>query len=133
MPNKEYIIFCDDSEVSGKYYSNFYGGVLVGSSQYDRITAHLNAEKQRLNLFGEVKWSKVTAVYLPKYGFFELYKHGLIGWVINHGPSSVAGTAEGGPSSVAALRRNTDQAVSRLHTGRGLRFCAGGRCFRFSA
>ena len=67
MPNKEYIIFCDESDVSGKYYSNFYGGVLVGSSQYERITAQLNAEKKRLNLFGEVKWSKVTAKYLPKY------------------------------------------------------------------
>lgn len=67
MPDKEYIIFCDESDVKGKFYSNFYGGVLVGSSQYDRITAHLNAEKHRLNLFGEVKWSKVTAKYLPKY------------------------------------------------------------------
>ena len=67
MPDREYIIFCDESEVAGKYYSNFYGGVLVGSSQYGRITAHLNAEKQRLNLFGEVKWSKVTACYLEKY------------------------------------------------------------------
>jgi hypothetical protein len=32
MPEKEYIIFCDESDASGKYYSNFYGGVLVGSS-----------------------------------------------------------------------------------------------------
>lgn len=67
MPDKEYIIFCDESEAVGKFYSNFYGGVLVGSSQYDRITARLNAEKQRLNLFGEVKWSKVTANYVAKY------------------------------------------------------------------
>jgi hypothetical protein len=67
MPEKEYIIFCDESDSSGKFYSNFYGGVLVGSSQYDRITAKLNAEKQRLNLFGEVKWSKVSAQYLDKY------------------------------------------------------------------
>jgi hypothetical protein len=67
MPDKEYIIFCDESEAAGKYYSNFYGGVLVGSSQYDRITARLNAEKQRLNLFGELKWSKVTANYVAKY------------------------------------------------------------------
>lgn len=67
MHDKEYIIFCDESDFAGKYYSNFYGGVLVGSSQYDRITKHLNAEKQRLNLFGEVKWSKVTAKYLSKY------------------------------------------------------------------
>jgi hypothetical protein len=67
MPDKEYIIFCDESDAAGKYYSNFYGGVLVGSSQYDRITADLNAEKHRLNLYGEVKWSKVTAKYLSKY------------------------------------------------------------------
>src|SRR5947209_15629945 len=64
---KEYIVFCDESETHGRYYSNFYGGVMVGSSQYDRITARLNAEKIRLNLFGEVKWAKVTANYLSKY------------------------------------------------------------------
>jgi len=67
MSDKEYIVFCDESDVTGKYYSNFYGGVLVGSSQYARITACLNTEKQRLNLHGEVKWSKVTAPYLAKY------------------------------------------------------------------
>lgn len=81
MPDKEYIIFCDESDVSGAYFSNFYGGVLVGSSQYDRITARLNAEKKRLNLFGEVKWSKVTEVYLSKYQdlirmFFEEVRQG---------------------------------------------------------
>lgn len=67
MADKEYIIFCDESDFEGKYFSNFYGGVLVGSSQYDRVTKHLNAEKQRLNLFGEVKWSKVTENYVAKY------------------------------------------------------------------
>lgn len=67
MPDKEHIIFCDESDVAGAYYSNFYGGVMVGSSQYARVTERLNAEKARLNLFGEVKWSKVTALYLPNY------------------------------------------------------------------
>lgn len=81
MPDKEYTIFCDESDVSGAYYSNFYGGVMVGSSQYDRVTARLNAEKTRLNLFAEVKWSKVTALYLPKYQdlikvFFEEVRAG---------------------------------------------------------
>jgi len=64
---REYIIFCDESEVNGRYYSNFYGGVIVGSSQYERITTRLNNEKRRLNLFGEVKWSKVSENYLVKY------------------------------------------------------------------
>jgi hypothetical protein len=65
--DKEYIIFCDEPETRGKFFSNFYGGVMVGSSQYDRITQQLNAKKQRLNLFGEVKWSKVSEPYLAKY------------------------------------------------------------------
>jgi hypothetical protein len=33
MTEKEYIIFCDESDRFGKYYSNFYGGVIVGPSQ----------------------------------------------------------------------------------------------------
>jgi len=78
---REYIIFCDESEVFGRYYSNFYGGVMVGASQHDRITIRLNAEKQRLNLFGEIKWSKVSENYLVKYQemirmFFEEIRAG---------------------------------------------------------
>ncbi len=67
VPDKEYLLFCDESEASGRLYSNFYGGVLVGSSQYERVSRALDAEKQRLNLFGEIKWSKVTLPYLEKY------------------------------------------------------------------
>jgi hypothetical protein len=55
MPNKEYILFCDESDRRGKYYSNFYGGVLVGSSHYQRITDNLNNTKADLNLYQEVK------------------------------------------------------------------------------
>jgi len=64
---KEYIIFCDESVSSGRYYSNFYGGVIVGASHYQRITDRLNEQKDSLNLFREIKWSKVTERYLPKY------------------------------------------------------------------
>lgn len=67
MPDKEYIIFCDESETKGRYYSNFYGGLLVGSSQYDRLTRLFDDLKASLNLHGEVKWSKVTEAYLEKY------------------------------------------------------------------
>ena len=28
---KEYLVFCDESDASGRFYSNFYGGVLVGA------------------------------------------------------------------------------------------------------
>lgn len=67
MPEKEYILFCDESDRSGRYFSNFYGGVMVGASHYQRITQGLNATKIELNLFGEVKWQKVTQQYLDKY------------------------------------------------------------------
>ena len=64
---KEYILFCDESVAEGEFYSNFYGGVMVGATQYQRVTQRLIAEKNRLNLFGEVKWSKVSEQYLDKY------------------------------------------------------------------
>ncbi len=64
---KEYILFCDESDKRGRYYSNFYGGVMVGASQYQRITQRLNDKKAELHFFGEVKWEKVTERYLEKY------------------------------------------------------------------
>jgi hypothetical protein len=67
MTDKEYILFCDESEKRGKYYSNFYGGVMVGASQYERITRRLNDKKAELHFFGEVKWEKATGRYLEKY------------------------------------------------------------------
>ena len=67
MNQKEYIIFCDESEKNGRYYSNFYGGLIIGSSHYQEVTERLNREKQKLNFFGEVKWEKVSERYLPKY------------------------------------------------------------------
>lgn len=67
MAEKEYIIFCDESDKHGRFFSNFYGGVLVGASQYQRITQRLNDMKAELNLYAELKWAKVTERYLPKY------------------------------------------------------------------
>lgn len=67
MHDKEFIIFCDESVTKGRYFSNFYGGLLVGSSQYQRITERFQKLKDDLNIHGEVKWSKVADAYLPKY------------------------------------------------------------------
>ena len=52
--DKEYILFCDESDRKGRFYSDFYGGVLVGSSQYGRIAARLESLKAELNLGKEV-------------------------------------------------------------------------------
>lgn len=83
MPEKEYILFCDESEKHGQFFSNFYGGVLVGASHYMAVTDRLNAVKQRLNFFGETKWEKVSDRYLDKYialihGFFQEIRRGTI-------------------------------------------------------
>ena len=67
MSEKEYILFCDESDKRGRYYSNFYGGVMVGASHYQRVTSRLNDKKAELHLFSEVKWEKVTERYLEKY------------------------------------------------------------------
>lgn len=67
MPDKEFILFCDESDRRGKYYSNFYGGVIVSSFHYQRITNRLNDKKAQLNLYQEVKWEKVTEQYFGKY------------------------------------------------------------------
>lgn len=64
---KEYVLYCDESVSDGAYYSNFYGGVLVGGSNVQAISKRLEACKAAQNLLGEVKWQKVTDNYLGKY------------------------------------------------------------------
>jgi len=73
---REYLLFCDESDRRGEYFSNFYGGVLVGASQFDRIHQRLAGCCEALNLTSEIKWSKISEPYAPKYcklidAFFE--------------------------------------------------------------
>ena len=63
----EYIIYCDESDSNGKYYSDFFGGVLVRNTDFDEIHEALNSKKDIENLKGEIKWIKVTENYLEKY------------------------------------------------------------------
>ena len=55
MKDREYIIFCDESDKKGSFYSNFYGGVLVGVSNYQKITERLDHKKETLGFGREVK------------------------------------------------------------------------------
>ena len=80
---KEYFLYCDESIENGKYYSDFYRGALGCSTDYDEIVALLQDKKIELNLFNEVKWTKVTDNYLHKYKelidlYFVLIKDGRI-------------------------------------------------------
>lgn len=66
--HKRYIIFCDESDDKGRFYSNFYGGVLIEASKQEAIEAELQECKDRLNIFdGEMKWERISGPYADKY------------------------------------------------------------------
>ena len=64
---RELILYCDESVVDGDFFSNFYGGALIQSEHFIMVKQALEAKKQELNLFNEVKWSKITSNYYEKY------------------------------------------------------------------
>ena len=79
----EYIIYCDESSSSGPKFSDFFGGCIVNSRDIREITDALEARKRELNLFGEIKWTKVTTQYLDRYIevmdlFFDFVRDGKI-------------------------------------------------------
>lgn len=81
--SKEHIIYCDESEKYGRYYSNFYGGALICSSNLEHVKHTLETKKIALNFLQEVKWSKITHNYSEKYinlmeCFFDLIQQNLI-------------------------------------------------------
>ncbi len=63
----QYVIYADESDDKGLYFSNFYGGVLVRSPDLEKVTNTIRDTKIANNLFKEVKWQKVTELYLDKY------------------------------------------------------------------
>lgn len=67
MAEREYVLFCDESDKDGPHYCNFYGGLIVGGSMYQAVSERLDAVKARENLHNEVKWQRVTGPYLNKY------------------------------------------------------------------
>ena len=68
MSHKRYIIFCDESDDKGRFYSNFYGGALIEASMQKLIHDELQAVKDELNIFsGEMKWERITEPYAEKY------------------------------------------------------------------
>jgi len=79
----EYTIWFDESLKKGRLYSNFYGGALIDSSCRDDILAALAQKKKDLNLYGGIKWIKITEIYRNKYIemmdlFFQFVKEGKI-------------------------------------------------------
>lgn len=65
--SREFIIYADESEKHGRYFSNFYGGALIRSEDIAEVQQLLLDGKAALRLFAEVKWDKVTSQYLDRY------------------------------------------------------------------
>lgn len=67
MSDKHYIIYADESDKKGKYYSNFFGGVLLAASDRQTISNELNLVKSQLGLNHEVKWQNVDQSSFERY------------------------------------------------------------------
>lgn len=79
----EYIIYCDESDSEGAYYSDFFGGLLIRSTDLVEVTTSLENKKKELNLDKELKWQRITSNYEQKYidfitHFFEFVQAGKV-------------------------------------------------------
>jgi hypothetical protein len=70
MYDKHYIVYADESDKKGRYYSNFFGGVLLAAADRATISDDLNACKFELGLTHEVKWQNVDPTTLERYTEF---------------------------------------------------------------
>ncbi|MCC5835625.1 MAG: DUF3800 domain-containing protein [Opitutales bacterium] len=79
----EYIILCDESDQNGSFYSNFFGGVIVGGSAWQRVSTRLLRAKSTAGIQSEVKWSKVSPYDVARYQllineFFNIIAEGQV-------------------------------------------------------
>lgn len=79
----EYILYCDESTSKDRKFGDFFGGCLISSKDLEPVTLALERCKTENNLFGEIKWTKVTDQYLDKYIhviklFFSFVREGKI-------------------------------------------------------
>lgn len=62
-----YYIWFDESDKEGAYYSNFYGGILVDSKNYEKVLAMSKTFIEELGITEEIKWQKVNEFWYEKY------------------------------------------------------------------
>jgi hypothetical protein len=55
---QQYIIYCDESEDKGPFFSNFYGGALIKASNRQKVEEALLVAS--VGITGEAKWTKIT-------------------------------------------------------------------------
>ena len=63
-----YYIWTDESDATGKYYANFYGGILIQSEHYEDVQQRLLAVVKEVGLENEeIKWQKVNEYTEKRY------------------------------------------------------------------
>lgn len=67
VTDRHYIIYADESDKKGRFYSNFFGGVLLEARDRQRISDELNQMKRDLGLLHEVKWQYVDQTCVDRY------------------------------------------------------------------
>ena len=63
-----YYIWTDESDSTGKYYANFYGGILIRSEHYEEVLLQLSNVVKDVGLEAEeIKWQKVNEYTEERY------------------------------------------------------------------
>lgn len=63
-----YYIWTDESDATGKYYANFYGGILIKSEHLNEVLERLSAIVKEVGLEDEeIKWQKVNEFAEERY------------------------------------------------------------------
>lgn len=80
---REIIIYCDESDISGRHFANFYGGLLVESRHLGEVEDRIVTRCDELRLHHEIKWQKISSAYAEKYmvladELFDLAQEGKI-------------------------------------------------------
>ena len=61
------IIYCDESDIAGKHFGNFYGGLLIDAHRQSIVEQRIKACCSSLRLNDEIKWQKISTAYAEKY------------------------------------------------------------------
>jgi hypothetical protein len=67
MADKHYVIYADESDKRGRFFSNFFGGVLLSATDQQAINRELDAKKEELGLTHELKWQNVDQSCVDRY------------------------------------------------------------------
>lgn len=63
-----FYIFCDESLKKGKFYSNFYGGLIIDKMEFEKVKNALISRVQDLEVENsELKWGNVNTFKLEQY------------------------------------------------------------------